>query len=123
MAFTGSFNGQPILRIYAAVKDFDTGKSMERDASLFDCATTTVQSVGDGDVLTGCTQLGTATATFDKTSFGGDFGALWLMFPSVSHTFGAGRELVVMVLVDDNSDDDAWLAFANTGYPTKLYFS
>jgi hypothetical protein len=102
--------GTPVLRIWVAIKDFDTSKTGQVQVGLFDCDA----SYGD------CTQLTAASGSFSQASYGADFGQVTITMPDIDHMFVAGRTVVLEVVTADASDDDLWYAYANTSYPTNL---
>ncbi|MGI9597695.1 MAG: hypothetical protein ACR2QK_16145, partial [Acidimicrobiales bacterium] len=110
---TGSVEGTPIVEIWAATKDFDTGKSGRLVAGIYDCNT----------ALSDCGLLASGGATFRQASFGSEFGRVSIEMSPVATELGQGRALMLKIAVADSSDDDLWLAFGVTRYPASVRVS
>lgn len=104
--------GTPTLTVFAATKDFDTGKTGRLVAGLYDCSPS----------LDDCRRLASGAASFRQSSFGSDFGEVTITMSPVDATVAAGRGLMVKMAVPGNSDDDLWLAYGTRAYPTSLTF-
>ncbi len=102
--------GWGTLTIFAATKDFASGKTGRFAIGLFDCD-------GSGS---NCSALATQSASFDQANFGGNFGAVTVNFGSIDHTFASGRTLVLKLATASDSDDDLWFAYGTNTYPARL---
>ena len=91
----------------AAAKDFDADKSNRLDVVVQDC---------DGS-LRGCRLLGSGSGSVGRWS---SFGPVDIDLGAMDATIGAGRRLVIRVVVSDSSDDDTWLAYGTTSYPAAF---
>ncbi len=98
------------LDLWIATKDFDTGKTGRLTVGLYDCNASAAS----------CNLLASNTAQFNQASFGSDFGQVTIGLTTIDHTFAANRTLVLKIAVTNASDDDLWLAYGTTTYPTRL---
>jgi hypothetical protein len=105
--------GTPALVVWAGIKDFDTDKTGRLAAGIYDC------NSGHGS----CTLLASGTTSFDQNDFGSDYGQVTVTMGAIDHTFAANRTLVVKVAPRNTSDDDLWLAYGTTTYPTRFSIS
>lgn len=103
-------SGQPRLEIWAATRELDPSKSGMIVAGIYDCRTN----------KTDCVPLGSGSATFAQSTFGDGFGRVVITMPPIDHTLAGNRGLMLKVAVPNDSEDDLWLAFATTTYPTAL---
>ncbi|MCP4967152.1 MAG: tandem-95 repeat protein, partial [bacterium] len=105
-----SLDGPASLDIWAASKDFDTGKRGVIDAGLFDCAS-------DGS---DCDLIQSARVDLDPFNPSGDWTYVSFDFGSATHTVSPTRSLTVKVVADATSDDSMWFAYDTTVYPSQL---
>ncbi|MDH3301123.1 MAG: HD-GYP domain-containing protein [Acidimicrobiia bacterium] len=98
------------LDLWIATKNFDTGKTGRLIAGLYDC----------NESAASCNLLGSNTAQFNQAPFGSDFGQITIALGTIDHTFAANRTLVLKIATTNASDDDLWLAYGTTTYPTRL---
>ncbi len=103
-------DGRPVLRHWAAVKDFDQAKTGGLEARLYDCAT----------ARSDCRLLASGRASVRQASFGAGFGAVAITLGSVDRQVAAGRGVVLELTVPSSSDDDMWLAFGTQTYDSRL---
>lgn len=106
-----ALSGPVRLRLWSAMKDFDTTKRGAVTAGLYDC-----DAAGADCGLV-------ASATESKTPWSGG-SATWVEktwdFGTVSHTVAAGRSLRAKVVVEASSADDMWFAYDTTAYASRL---
>jgi hypothetical protein len=95
------------LEIWAAAKDFNRDKTVIFNVFVLDCGGS-------------CQVLDAATATL---SGGGRFQQTTLTFDVSNHLFAPGHELSVKLVVDNDSDDDMWFAYATAAQPAHLSMS
>jgi hypothetical protein len=106
-------SGPLTLKIWSAMKDFNTSKRGSVTAFLREC-----DSAGNN-----CSLIDSATLTLTPWSGGA---STWVErtidFGTVNHTVqsNGNRRLELKIIVDNNSDDDMWFAYATTGYPSVL---
>lgn len=102
--------GTPVLNVWAATKDFDTGKTGRFAVGIYDCNTS----------HTGCTLLVSKNQSFSQSSFGNDYGEVTVTMNPIDHTFATNRTIVIKIATRNASDDDLWFAYETTTYPTNL---
>ena len=102
-----SLAGFPSLVIWAAGAGFGTGATGVFTVYLLDCP-------GDN---ADCSELGSATATFETAS---DWVELEVGLPEVEHLFPAGRNLAVRLVVSDRSEIDLMFAYGYPKYRSRL---
>ena len=102
--------GTPKLDIWVAAEDFDLDSRSSFVANVAECT-----SPED------CTTLATAQVFFDQSDFGSDFGLVTVSFTPIDETIDAGNWLALGIIVPNESDDDVWLAFDTTAYPSRGY--
>jgi hypothetical protein len=95
------------LEIWAAAKDFDRDKTVRFNVFILDCGGS-------------CQVLDAASAT---VSGGGKWHKTTVSFDVSNHTFANGRQLRVKIVVDNDSDDDMWFAYATAAQPAHLSLS
>lgn len=89
--------------MWAAVKDFETGKTGRVAVYLMDCAAS-------------CVVLDSSTHTVPGA-------ATWIRVKSnvkTERTFAVGHSISVKIVVLDTSDVDMWFAYATASYPAAL---
>jgi hypothetical protein len=94
------------LVIWAAPKDFNDDKTVIFNVYVLSCAV-------------GCEVLDSASATVT----GGGWSLETIGLDVSNHTFAAGRQLRVKIVVDNKSDDDMWFAYGTASYPAHLSVS
>lgn len=103
--------GSVELRLWTAMKDFRTDKGGALNAYLRDCDASGA----------GCSTI--ATASLNQAAWAGG-STTWvqktLSFGNVAYTVAQGRTLELKLIVPNSSDDDMWLAYDTTGYPSQL---
>ena len=104
--------GTPTVDLYVAVQDFDTDASGVVTVGVYEC--------GSVVLAWNCTLLSNATASFDQSSFGADFGLVTVDLPAIDHSYASNDNLLLKVVVPGASDDDLWFAYATTTYPMRL---
>ena len=92
--------------IWAAPKDFDEDKTISFNVYVLDCGGS-CQVLDSSRVTVSGSGWSQKTVAVDVTNY----------------TFGAGRSLRVKVVVDNDSDDDGWFAYATSTYPANLALS
>lgn len=106
-----TLNGQATLTLWSSMKDFDIVKRGVLLAALLDCN-------GGGSV---CVTI--ATGSLDFTPWN-TAGPTWiertLDFGAVNHTIAVGRTIRIKVVVGPLSDDDMWLAYDTSSYPSAF---
>jgi hypothetical protein len=107
---TFDLQGTVGLTLWVATKDFDTGKTGQVEAGLYEC-----NPAGNSCVL-----LAQGSASFDQADAGSDFAQVDIDVGSVNHSFSSGRSLVIKVAPMSTSDDDLWFAFGTATYPMAL---
>ncbi|KPF48222.1 hypothetical protein D621_16280 [beta proteobacterium AAP51] len=103
-------NGPLELRIWTAMKDFDTSMAGRLNAYLRSCSSTG----------TDCQSFASASLTQGPWSAGGNWTQKTLSFGTVSATLASNRRLELKLIVPDASDDDLWLAYDSTAYASAL---
>jgi hypothetical protein len=104
-----SLNGPVDLQVWAAVKQFDN-KLGRFTAALQVCSTN----------LSSCRTLAQANAVVDQSQGPGGFIPVDLSFGQQNETITASEVLSVKIVVDNNSDDDLWLAYDTLSHPSRL---
>ncbi len=102
--------GVPVLDVWVATKDFDTGKTGRVVAGIYDCANN----------MTDCNLLASGASRFSQSAFGAGFGKVVLVMPAVDVTIAADRGILLKIGVPNDSDDDLWLAYGATAQPMRL---
>ncbi|MCP5031846.1 MAG: hypothetical protein GY939_08590 [Actinomycetia bacterium] len=110
---TTHVTGTPELELWVATKDFDTGKTGRLVAGLYDCPATP----------SNCTLLTTGGASFNQSAFGHDFGRVVITMGQVDTQLTSGRGLMLKIAVPGNSDDDLWIAYGTSTYPSAFTVS
>ncbi len=99
------------LHLYSSMKDFDLTNTAVLDAFLLDCST----------AGTGCITIAFATVTDTFWNDGvNSFVLDTFSFGTPNHTVTIGRTLRVKVQSNALSDDQHWLAYDTTTYPSHL---
>ncbi len=98
------------LRLWAALKDNNTSKRGSLTAYLRDCDSTGA----------GCTLINSTTLTSTPWASSAGWVQKTLSFGAVNHTVASGRLLELKLIVDNNSEDDMWLAYDTTSYGSAL---
>ena len=103
--------GDVVIEVWAAIKDYGTGKRGVLTVFLRD-------RDPSGPSYT---EIGNATV-FDTDWQEGatDFIMKTLLVPDVSHTVPSGNQLEARLLVDDNSEDSMWVAYDTAAYPSAI---
>jgi MSHA biogenesis protein MshQ len=105
-----TLSGPLELRVWTAIKDFETTKTGALTAFLRSC-----NSSGGS-----CTLLATASLTQGPWSASGNWTQKTLSFGTVNATLASNRRLELKLIVPDASDDDLWLAYDSTAYASAL---
>ncbi|MDH3458402.1 MAG: hypothetical protein OER90_16285, partial [Gemmatimonadota bacterium] len=104
-------DGPVSLTFWSAIKNFNTGKRGEIEAYLLDCAS-------DGS---SCSLI--AQGTKDISDWSGGWGS-WnrysIDFGNVTYAVPAGRSLALKLVAGNSADDNMYLAFDTTSYPSQL---
>ncbi|QZY29830.1 hypothetical protein [Nocardioides coralli] len=102
------------LRLWSAMKDFDTTKKSSVVAGLYQC--------NDNPNFTGCNLLAQATVAPSGAWSGGSGG--WVAkewsFGTLTLAVPHNRRLYVKVAVNNASDDDVWFAYDTAAQPSAL---
>ena len=107
-------DGPVSLTITAAMKDLDSEKAGRLDAYLMDC---------DSELLT-CIVVDSGSVSASPWSNTGGWETRTIGFGNVTHAFSPGRVVVVKVVVNDaTAEDDMWLAYAASAYPSRLTYT
>lgn len=106
-----TLNGPLVLRLWSAMKNFDTSQAGRLNATLRMCS-------GNG---TGCQPIASTSLTLAPWSGGS---STWvqrtLSFGTVNATVPSGSTLELKLVVDGSSDGDLWLAYDSTGQASVL---
>jgi hypothetical protein len=101
--------GTPTLDLWVGTKSFDDNEG-ELAIGIYDC----------NFVGANCALLSSVVEHFDQVPFGATFGRLVVSLPPVDATVARNRSLVLKVAATNESDDDLWLAYGTTTYPSVL---
>ncbi len=106
-----TLNGALELRIWSAMKDFDTTKAGRLNAYLRSCSSagTDCQSFASTSLTVGPWSGGSSTWVQKTLSFG-----------TLNTTLASDRVLELKIVVADSSDDDMWLAYDSSAYASVL---
>lgn len=105
-----TLSGPLELRLWTAIKDFETTKTGTLTAFLRSC-----NNAGNA-----CNTLATATLTQGPWSAGGNWTQKTLSFGTVNATLASNRRLELKLIVPGASDDDLWLAYDSTALASAL---
>jgi hypothetical protein len=102
--------GDATVRLWSALKDFNTGLSGVVTVYLRDC---------DG---LSCVELGSDTVATNPQA-----GSTWKLesvtVPIGTYTIAPGHSLELVVVVDASSDDDMWFAYDTNSHKSRLTVS
>jgi hypothetical protein len=99
------------VTLFSAMKDFTADKRGHIQVYLRDCTGNSCTTIGSGSLDRG--QWNGASGWNEDT----------IVLSDVNYTVAAGRELELKILVDDDSDDDMWLAYDTTTHQARLTWS
>lgn len=100
----------PVVHVWVATKDFDTGKIGSVEVGVYDC------DASHGD----CQLLSYGYEWFDQWDFDDDFGEVVVTMSPIDHAFAPGRSGVLVIATADDSDDDLWFAYGTSDYPSRI---
>ena len=102
--------GRPVLRQWAAVKDFDQAKTGRLEVRLYDCAT----------IRSDCRLVFSGKASVRQATFGSSFGLVTVTLAPIEWQVAAGRGVALEITVSSSSDDDLWLAYGTQTYDSRF---
>lgn len=102
--------GETSLRVWIAVKDFTSDKQGRLTAALQACPAS----------LSTCQTIRTASVLVDQSQAPGGFLDTTFNFGNCQTDLAPGHVLSIKLVVDNNSDDDLWIAYDTTNYPSAL---
>ncbi len=105
-----SLSGTVQLRLWSAMKDFNTAKRGAVTAFLREC-----NNGGNN-----CTQIASASLNLAPWSTSSGWVERTLSFGNLNHTVAANRRLELKIVVNDASEDDMWFAYASAAQPSAL---
>jgi hypothetical protein len=104
-----SFNGDVVIRFYAAIKDLKPDKRGDLIAYV------------RSQDASGVWGLRGTSATFSLNPWGPDYKEAVLRVP-VNFTINAGQRIEVKIVSGNNSGDDLWVAYDTISHPAKATF-
>lgn len=104
-----SIDGPVTLTFWSAMKDFEA-KRGHVEAFLLDCST------NGGS----CILIDQASRDSSPWNQSGSWQKQTIAFGSVAYTLAGDRALALKIVVADDSDDDMWIAYGSTTYPSSL---
>lgn len=105
-----SIDGGVSLRFWSAMKDMNDEKKGIVEAYLLEC-----NPAGNN-----CALIGQGSSQKDPWSSSGSWVKRVIDFGHIDHDIPSGRSLAVKITVGENSDDDMWLAYDTTSFPSAL---
>ncbi|MEX1093741.1 MAG: hypothetical protein WEF28_11365 [Acidimicrobiia bacterium] len=105
-----SIDGGVSIEFWSAMKDMDDDKKGVIGAYLLEC-----NPAGNN-----CALIGQGSSQKNPWSNSGSWVRRVIDFGHIDHDIPSGRALALKITVGNNSDDDMWLAYDTTSFPSAL---